>query len=773
MAGILIPPALALGGEPVVEFARDVRPILSDYCYKCHGPDSQARKSDLRLDQREALIKEVDGHRAVVPEHSEQSELFRRITSSDDDERMPPRETGRRLTAEQIELVRRWIEQGANWGAHWSFVAPRRPELPSVEHRDWPRNPIDFFVLARLERAGLEPSRTAGKPLLLRRVTLDLTGLPPTPLEVQAFLADEAPDAYERVVDRLLASPRYGERMALEWLDAARFADTDGYQGDSHRKMWPWRDWVIRVLNANLPFDQFTIEQLAGDLLPGSTLEQKIATGFNRNHRHNDEDGIIPEEFLVEYVADRTETMATVWMGLTVGCARCHDHKYDPITQREYYQLFAFFNSVDEKGRARANAAPVVAVPTEQQAAQLAKMDAAITECRSRLAAADTEENKAELARLEKEKQAFDAGILKAMVLEELPEQRPTWVLERGAYDKHGAAVVAGVPAALPRLAAYGPVDRLDMARWLTDPAHPLTARVAVNRYWQLFFGQGIVRTPEDFGSQGMPPTHPELLDWLATEFSGTGWNVKAMHRLIVTSATYRQTSRWTPQLLEKDPDNLLLARVSRVRLSAHAIRDQALAASGLLVEQVGGPSVMTYQPVGLWDDVVSRGKEFEFVQVHGEGLYRRSLYSFWKRTVTPPAMQVFDAASRETCTVRQTRTNTPLQALVLLNDVTYVEAARHLAQRVMHEAPSGLDDRLRYGLLLVLGRAATTDEINLLSTAWQDYRTFYASSPESALKLLSVGESPRDDALDPNELAAYAAVMSTILNLDETITRE
>ena len=757
--------------ESTVDFARDIRPILSDNCYACHGPDEQARQAELRLDRQEDLTAEINGHRVVSPGEPQQSELFRRISSSDD-ERMPPAETGRSVNADQIALIRRWIEQGAKWQPHWSFTPPQRSELPKIKLTQWPRNAIDYFVLARLEQDGLAPSSEADKSTLLRRVTLDLTGLPPKPEEVDAFLADSAADAYERVVDRLLASPRYGERMALDWLDAARFADSDGYQGDGHRTMWPWRDWVIRALNANMPFNQFTLEQLAGDLLPGSTSDQRIATGFHRNHRHNDEDGIIPEEFLVEYVADRTETTATVWLGLTVGCARCHDHKYDPITQREYYQLFAYFNNIAEKGRAHGNAAPIVQLASQQQKEQLTSLDRQIENCRSRLAANPADAApKTEMEQLEKQRKELENSIPTTMVLQELSEPRQTHLLKRGVYDQPGDAVAPAVPAVLSPSPTDAPVNRLGLAKWLIDPAHPLTARVTVNRYWQLFFGQGLVRTPDDFGSQGERSTHPELLDWLAVEFMQSDWNVKAMHRLIVTSATYRQSSPCSPQLLEKDPENRLLTRAPRLRLSAQAIRDQALAASGLLVEQIGGPSVMPYQPAGIWEDVASTSSGYQVAE--GRDLYRRSLYTFWKRTVTPPAMAVFDASSRETCTVRQRRTNTPLQALVLMNDVTYVEAARRLAERVMQESPESPDRQLPHMFLLVLGRQPAPDEAALLKKAWNEYRTRFANCPDEARKLVAAGKSPHDPKFDAMNLAAHMVIASTILNLDETITRE
>jgi len=997
-----------------IDYSRDIKPILSNNCYACHGPDEGKRQAGLRLDLREHVIKELEsGTRAVVAGNPDQSELLARIGAEDQDLRMPPAESGKKLSARDKELLRRWIAEGASWGQHWSFVRPQRPQTPAVDMESWPRNSIDYFVLTQLERSRLKPSPEADRPTLLRRLSLDLTGLPPTPAQFDAFVDDTAPGAYERAVDELLSSPHYGERMALDWLDAARFADTNGYHIDNGRDMTHWREWVIDAFNRNLPFDRFTVEQLAGDLLPDATLEQRIASGFNRNHMINFEGGAIPEEYLVAYLVDRVNTTSTVWLGLTVGCAQCHDHKYDPITQKEFYQLYAYFHNVAETGLdGRAgNANPILKLATPEQQRRLdelsaqikplaahvtdpdPKLDAAQAEweriatgeesvrwtvlkpadLRSKSGAAlsvgddhsirpgraadlltiaalsdlkditalrlevlldDTvagsseapaaagpvqiqslhitagplvdpaeiksrgvraasatdnpkhgeiagaidsdvktawkivpaadkpraavfeldrplqgsgvallnvalELNTAEamessvsirfsatasqyphagnnlpadvakilatkarsrkpdqqarlreyfrglldpevqqlaeqLKKLKTQYDELDKQIPSTMVMHELPQPRETFMLLRGQYDKLGQKVSAGVPAIFPPPPKETPANRLGLAQWLVDPANPLTARVIVNRYWQMYFGTGLVKTVEDFGSQGDWPTHPELLDWLAVEFIESGWDVKAMQRLIVTSATYRQSAAVTPQQWARDPENRLLARFPRVRLQAEFIRDQALAVSGLLSAKIGGPSVSPYQPAGLWDDL-AYGQTFsaqKYQQSTGPDLYRRSMYTFWKRTVPPPTMLTFDAPDRETCTVRRARTNTPLQALVLLNDPTYIEASRKLAERIMTESGSSPDERIGFGFRAVLGRVPTAAETGVARKLYETQRAKFVQDAEATKKLLSVGESPRNEQLDAAELAAWTAVASALLNLDETVTK-
>ena len=1048
--------------EPAVQFNRDIRPILSEHCYACHGPDERKRLSKLRLDVETSARGDLGGHSAIVPGDPAASELIRRVTSGDQARRMPPAYAGaEKLSSREIALLTRWIAQGAQWQKHWAFIPPSRPELPAISDRRWPRNPIDDFVMARLDAEGLKPSPEAEKRALLRRVSLDLTGLPPTPADVETFLRDESAGAYEKVVDRLLASPHYGERMAARWLDAARYADTNGYQTDAERFMWRWRDWVIDAFNRNLPYDRFAVEQMAGDLLPGATRDQVIATGFNRNHRSNGEGGIIPEEYAVEYVVDRVDTTATVFLGLTLGCARCHNHKYDPFTQAEYYRMFAYFNQVPERGNAfkYGNSPPTVTAPTPEQEARLQALESRLAAAEQREAALEPQISSAQRewekslaggtefdwapsralavhlsldgslngeitpdpprsekylylmengpvqqevsftgqaqwkdgaaqyaagrsgqagdfdgkryidvgnvanfgfydsftlsawinptsatgtilsrandeaegkgftlflkdghlsanliqrwlddgVRIESEaavplrrwshvavtydgsrlasgvrlyldgqplkvrvlldymNQPFDvkqplrigAGLgpsnrfqggianvrvyrsalkpeeaamlalpdpvsrlaqvpfarrtraqaaklreafldryapdrLRAahrqvldlsvernrlidsfptvMVMQDAPIPRETHILQRGAYDRPGDQVDPGVPSVLPPLPAGAPQNRLGLAKWLVDASNPLTARVAVNAFWRNAFGVGLVKTVEDFGSQGEWPSHPELLDWLATEFVRTGWDVKAMQKTIVMSATYRQSSKVTPELLQKDPENRLLARGPRLRLPAEMLRDQALAVSGLLVDKIGGPSVKPYQPAGLWKEL-SGGDDYK--PDTGEGLHRRSLYTFWKRTAPPPMMMNFDAAGRETCVVRELRTNTPLQALNLMNDVTYLEAARKMAERMMREGGDTPASRIAYGFELATARMPRDRESRVLAESLAFYRDQFQSDPAAAAKYLTQGVAPRDEKLDSGELAAYSALASLILNLDATVTKE
>ncbi len=799
LAAVALVPAWKAGiraadGKPAaqasIDFNRQIRPILSENCFACHGPDEKERKAKLRLDTRAGALKELrSGGFAIVPGHAAKSELIERITTAEASERMPPPRTNKRLTPQQIELLKQWIDQGANWSEHWAFVTPKRPALPTVKGKTWPRNAIDHFILARLEKEGLKPGSEADRVRLIRRATLDLTGLPPTPAEVDAFLADRSPDAYEKVVDRLLASPHFGERLAVEWLDAARYADTHGYHIDAGRDMTRWRDWVIDAFNKNLPFDRFTVEQLAGDLLPNATLEQKVASGFNRNHMINFEGGAIPAEYHNAYIVDRVSTTGTVWLGLTVACAQCHDHKYDPISQKEFYQLYAFFHNVPENGLdgQKGNAAPVLKAPTRRQEQRLRELDAAIKDVERQLATAAPDLLKARLAELRRERTEVEKQVPTTMVMQEMPQPRATFMLLRGDYDKKGPKVQAGTPTALPPLPQGAPANRLGLARWLVEPSHPLTARVAVNRYWQMIFGTGLVKTVEDFGAQGELPSHPELLDWLAVEFmnptsaplgsgSRTGWDVKALLRLIVTSAAYRQSSAVTPALHGRDPENRLLARGPRLRLQAEFIRDQALAVSGLLNREIGGASVFPYQPAGLWQELASRGDSKNwsaqfFVQSHGKDLYRRTMYTFWKRTSPPPTLLTFDAPDREVCTVRRSRTNTPLQALILMNDPTYIEASRKLAERLLKHAGAD-DERITLAFRLATGRRPEAKEIDVLRRVLNRQRNVYRQNGKAALRLLSVGESPRDDRLPPAELAAWTVVASVLLNLDETVTK-
>jgi hypothetical protein len=1029
LIGALIAPGVLIhadeppkrGKADDVSFNRDIRPILSDNCFACHGPDISTRKAKLRLDQREVAIKAG----AIVPGKADQSEMIRRIFAEDEKERMPPKKAKKTLTSKQTELLKKWVEQGAVYQGHWAFIPPVRPELPAVKNDKWVKNPIDRFILGRLEQEGLQPSPEADRRTLARRLSFDLTGLPPEPAVVDKFVNDRSDQAYEKCVDALLDSPHYGERMAMQWLDGARYADSNGYQADFERYMWRWRDWVIDAFNKNMHFDQFTIEQLAGDLLPNATLEQNIATGFNRNHRINTEGGTIADEWLVENVVDRVDTTGQVWMGLTFGCARCHDHKYDPITQKEFYQLYAFFNNVPEAGNGvekPVNQVPFIKAPRAEDTAKLQELKKHVdvvlatlketerllpslqaawepeflkklkgihdswatikaieieSEAGAKLsplpdgsylaggknpakdvytiqalpplhrmtgilldvipdkslaegsfgrkgngnivlsgfdaelrtaqagspsttipigfanARADYEQNgwtvqqvlhhqadrgwaldghdpskrvprsalfildkpvdiptgatlvvhvrqqaldqhvigrfrlsvtgeanptlrtqsgipeevvsglpvapakrtpqqKAAIATYfranfagpvleadralavaRKARDDFDGAIPTVMVMKEMPKPRDTYVLIRGQYDRKGTKVSMGLPAALPALSKDLPLNRLGLARWLVSPEHPLTARVAVNRMWEKFFGVGIVKSSENFGIQGEFPSHPELLDWLATEFIRLGWDMKAIQKTIVMSNSYRQSSATSPALLERDPENRLLARGPRFRLQAELIRDNALAIAGLLVDKTGGPSVRPYQPDGVWDEVNVYGNLRNYHHDKGEGLYRRSMYTIWKRTAAPPQMLLFDSPSREYCAVRRSRSNTPLQALTLLNEITFVEAARVLAQHMLEEGGKTPDQRITYAFRRATAREPSAHELRVLASGLDKRLQKYRANPDAARKLIGQGDAKPDEKLDPEELAAYTVAASVILNLDETVTRE
>ncbi len=752
----------SLAASPV-EFAREIRPILSDACFKCHGVDSAKRKAKLRLDQKADWFTKREGEALVVPGNPGKSLLFERLTHADPDEQMPPREEVRQLTEIEIGKIRDWILQGARWQPHWSFVTLQRPPPPGIEESPWSRGPLDEYILRRLEATGLAPTPVADKPALLRRVTLDLTGLPPTLQEIDTFLADNSPQAYGKAVDRLLASPRYGEHMAVDWLDLARYADTDGYQDDEPRTMWRWREWLINVLNDNMPFDQFTVEQLAGDLLPNATPEQRLATGFLRNNRVNGEGGSIAEEFRVEYIVDRVETVSSVWMGLTTGCARCHDHKYDPVSQGDFYSLFAFFNQTPEPGTYRRNAKPSLKVPTRPDQRRL-------EEITQDLEQSDDSTRK----KLEEERKRLLDRTPETMIMKD-SQRRDTFILERGRYDQRGQKVDPGVPGSLPSLPPGIEKTRLALANWLIDSKHPLTARVIVNRLWQHHFGTGLVKSSEDFGVQGDFPSHPDLLDWLATELIRLNWDVKALQKLIVTSSTYCQGSRPSPLARQLDPENRLLSHAPQLRLSGEVIRDQALFISGLLVEKIGGPSVKPYQPANLWNEIAgptTTAYEKGYQQDTGEALYRRSLYTVWRRAIPPPGLQIFDGSTRETCIGRRERTNTPLQALALMNDITFVEAARGLATRMITEGGNDGTTRLRFAFRLVTGRPPSESEITILGNALRHHLRNYQADAEAALELLKVGGSAPPDKVSSSELAAYTALANTLLNLHETITR-
>jgi hypothetical protein len=763
-ASLLVATSAAAGDtSPAVDFNREIRPILSASCYQCHGPDHNKRKADLRLDTREGLFRVIDGSAIVTPGEPESSELLRRITTDDDQERMPPAKSGPRLTAAQVNLVERWIRQGAAWKGHWSYVSQSRPKPPYSAPRNAALNPIDDFIDSRLSIEGLAPAPEANRATLIRRLTFDLTGLPPTLNEVDSFKGDECADAYERVVDRLLASPHYGERMAIFWLDLVRFADTTGYHGDNHVDLFLYRDYVIRSFNANRPFDRFTIEQLAGDLLPAPTDETRIASGYNRLLQTTQEGGAQAKEYTAKYAADRVRNVSTVWLGSTMGCAECHDHKYDPFTSRDFYSLAAFFADVKET-------AVGVQEPTRFPSRAQADLLRKLTERRdgqSPPKAGAAAERKA----LDRQIEALLREIPNSLVSESVPP-RTIRILPRGNWlDETGPVMVPQVPLALGALGAKGTrATRLDLARWLVDRNNPLASRVMVNRLWKLAFGQGLVATPDDLGSQGSLPTHPELLDWLASEFVDSGWNVKALFRLMVTSRAYCRSSTPSDQVRRKDPANRWLARQNRFRLDAEMVRDNALAISGLLFPKIGGRSVKPYQPPGYW--IFLNFPKRDYAADHGENQYRRGLYTYWQRTFLHPSLLAFDASTREECVVDRPRSNTPVQALVLLNDPTYIECARALAGRLIREGGIDPTARLDRVFRLALGRPPRTDELNVLLGVLQKHTRQFRADPAAARAMLGVGDAPVAADIEAAELAAWTSVARVILNLQETVTR-
>jgi hypothetical protein len=827
------PPPLPPAASVKVDFVRDVEPIFASHCYECHS--EKKSKSGFRLDDKaRAFLGGDSGKPFLIPGKGSQSQIILRVAGLvKPDEVMPAR--GERLTTQQVALLEAWIDQGANWpqsakAPHWAYVKPVRPALPKVHHTRWPRTSIDTFILARLEQEKLKPSAEADRATLIRRLSLDLTGLPPTLAEVDAFATDKSKDAYEKLVDRLLASPHFGEKWARVWLDLARYADSHGYEKDPPRVMWPYRDWVINAFNRNMPFDQFTVEQIAGDMLPGATQDQKIASGFHRNTMINTEGGVDAEQSRVETIVDRVNTTATVWLGSTLACAQCHTHKYDPFTQKEYYQFLAFFNNADEPKLELPSAAETarrkqlsddVATleaefkkSTPELTAAQTTWETNVTKALGRAAAAASATNKPsaapevptnivailkvapaertepqrdevsdyfrsqapelktvrdQLAEARKAREALQEEIPSTLVMQERAEPRESHVLIRGNFLNPDENVFPGVPAILPPLPKGQPANRVTLAHWLVSPENPLTARVTMNRFWEQIFGCGLVETVEDFGTQGERPTHPQLLDWLATEFIRQNWDMKAMLRLIVTSAAYRQSSRSTPELIERDPHNRLYARGPRFRVPAEAVRDIALEASGLLSPKIGGPSVFPYQPDGIWTQLYSSD---QWATSKGEDKYRRGIYTFWRRTSTYPAFMSFDAPSRELICPRRQRSDTPLQALTTLNDPSFVEAAQALARRVMKESNGNAEADATYAFRLCVARSPRSPEIKRLVALYEQELTQFKQDPSAAQKLATgdLGQPPAGVSIE--KLAAWTVVANVLLNLDETITK-
>jgi len=734
-----------------VSYNFDIRPILSDKCYACHGPDGNKRKADLRLDKPEsafAALKEHPGAHALVAGKPELSQLFLRVSSKDTESLMPPVASNLpALTPHEVELVKKWIQQGAKYEKHWAFTVPKKAALPAISLKDWPKNEIDYFILQKLDQKGMKPNEEADKERLLKRISLDLTGLPPSLKMMDDFLADNSKDAYEKMVDQLMQQPAYGEKMAIHWLDLARYADSHGYQDDGYRTQWPWRDWVIHAFNENMHYNDFVTWQLAGDLLPNATKEQLLATGFNRNHKITEEGGVIPEEYRTMYVTDRTDLFGKGLLGLTLECAHCHDHKYDPFSQKEYYQVFAFFNNIKEKG-----IESVIGGPE--------------TYAKKPMLEISSDEAKNVLTFINK----TDTNCLIVSIMGDQDTVRKTHILKRGNYDAPGDEVQPSTPASILPFNANYPKNRLGLSEWLFDKQNPLTARVYVNILWQELFGRGIVKTSFDFGMQGQLPSHPALLDWLAVDFMEHNWDIKRLVKKMVTSATYKQSAVVTPEKLEKDPENVYLARGPRYRVAAELVRDVVLSSSGLLNKTIGGPSVKPYQPGGLWEGATSgRGLLSIYIQDHGDKLYRRGMYTLIKRTVPPPTMAIFDASNRDVCEVRRLKTNTPLQALIMMNDPTVLEASRVLAAKLLEEK-SVEKDMLTKAFRLIVCRKPEEKELDVLIKYYDRQKEIM--DEQTAKKTLAVGEYPIDSKVDQKSLAALMRVISAIYNLEETITK-
>ena len=764
-----------------VSFNRDIRPIFSSKCFFCHGPSEKSRKADLRLDIEEEAFRDNDGIKAFVKSSLKDSEAWLRITSKDEDDIMPPLEFKKELTSSEIDLIKKWIENGAEWEDHWSYLPISKPD--NNTESNWIINDIDKFILSKLEKQGLAPSREADKRTLIRRLYLDLTGLSPTINDINNFVNDNSPNAYEKLVNELLSSESYAERMTLVWMDAARYGDTSVFHDDGPRTMWPWRDWVLNAYKNNMPFDQFTIEQLAGDLLPDATISQKIASGFNRNHATTDEGGVIPEEFRVEYVVDRVKTTGNVWMGLTMECAQCHDHKYDPISQEEYYQFYAFYNNNADPGMQtrNGNTAPMLEIYPDH-AKRRSDLDKKI-KIEAKTIVENLFENAVIVGRSAKLRSKFKKELsdlnkkkTTSMIMGDntKDKMRKTYILMRGQYASpdESKEILPNTPKFLPAMEKDLPKNRLGLAKWLVDKNNPLTARVTVNRHWQTIFGKALVSTPGDFGSQGDWPSNIDLLNYLAADFINNNFDVKRSIKQMVMSATYRQSSITLPIHIEKDPSNLYYARSPRFRLLGEFIRDNALSVSGLLNSRVGGPSVKPYQPEGLWNEVSLNGNR-RFVQDKGEKLYRKSMYTYWKRSAPHPGMLAFDAPTRETCTIQRQNTNTPMQALVTLNDKQFVEAARVFAEKIINNNDGPFYSKLDYAFESVTGRLPDQLRREAFKNLYDSQNKIFKSEPERANDLLSIGEAKRKEDIDPVEHATWTILASTIFNLDETINRE
>ncbi len=748
------PPSNQMSEDPIpdsISYNFHVRPILSDKCFACHGPDANKRDADLRLDIPEEAYKALKSNataHGIVPFKPKNSEVFLRISSKDTSYIMPPIATNLTLSATEIAIIEKWIKQGAKYEKHWAFTAPKTPTIPKVKNTKWIKNEIDYFVLDKLEHKKIAPNPEAEKERLLRRVSLDITGLPPSLQMMDKFMADNSPNAYEKVVESLMASPAYGERMALHWMDVSRYADSHGYQDDNYRSQWPWRDWVIHAFNNNTPYNQFISWQLAGDLMPHSSKEQLLATAFNRNHKITEEGGVIDEEYRVEYVKDRTNTLGKAILGITLECAQCHDHKYDLFSQKEYFQMTAFFNNVKEVGLESTVGGP-------ETFAKKPLMEISNADVQDILKFVNKQ----------------DTNKLIVSVMGDQDTLRKTYVLNRGVYDAHGEVVQASTPKSVLGFSEKYPKNRLGLTQWLFDKQNPLTSRVFVNQVWQEYFGRGLVKTSGDFGMQGELPSHPELLDWLAVDFMNHGWDIKRLVKQIVLSATYRQSAVIDSDKFSVDPDNIFLARAPRYRIPAEHVRDVVLSSSGLLVPTIGGPSVKPYQPAGLWEAATSgRGLLASYRQDHQASLYRRGLYTFIKRTVPPPVMAIFDASNRDQCEVKRLNTNTPLQALAMLNDPTVLEASRVLAARLLQDKTTP-EAKITTAFRRIVSRKPKVQEVKQLTAYYADQLKAFKQNA-NADKVLTVGEFPIDQKINKTQLAALMGVITIIYNLEETITK-